>query len=173
MFHIVGTNHDLQHDGQPCETSRREADKWRDRLRSHLLNLAGDIVAQATGPVIIAEELSEFYLRHKKAASVAQSVATELCICHRFCDPDPETRIALGLPLRTDDSYAPDLLRECYWLTCLLDVAKRDVLFVCGAAHVRSFSGLLRNRGIPVKVRAKYFGRCIFMTASTAKDAVS
>ena len=167
MFHIVGTNHDLQHDGKPVETSRPEADRARARLRAYLLTLTREIIAQSTAPVVIAEELSEWYLRYKRAGSVAQAVAAELCIAHRFCDPDPGKRKALCLA-DLQDTCAADLLRECYWLACLLDVAKHDVLFVCGAVHVTSFGRLLRNRGIPVKVRARYFGKKLFTPCAGA-----
>jgi hypothetical protein len=163
MFHIVGTNHDLQHDGTPCETSQENADRARARLRLWLRKLALEIIAQSTAPLLIAEELSQFYLDHKKAVSIAKSVAAELSLSHRFCDPDFDKRTALGLATRAANPVSPDLLRECYWLACLLDVVKHDdVLFICGAVHVRSFSSLLRNRGMAVRVRKKYFGKKLF-----------
>ncbi len=145
MFHIVGTNHDLQHDGEPVETTWPAANKAREQLKKYLHKLADQ-----THPILVAEELSEWYLTQikKGAGSILKQVAGS-------------------------HPCTPDLLRECYWLACLLDVLKHDVLFVCGAVHVKSFSSLLRNRGIALRVRTRYFGRRLFKPCGSAGNAVS
>ncbi len=175
MFHIVGTNHDLQHDGEPVETTWPAANKAREQLKKYLHKLADQ-----THPILVAEELSEWYLTQikKGAGSILKQVADgrsdwqRIPYGHRFCDPDRDKRNALNLDIGSHPC-TPDLLRECYWLACLLDVLKHDVLFVCGAVHVKSFSSLLRNRGIALRVRTRYFGRRLFKPCGSAGNAVS
>jgi hypothetical protein len=52
--------------------------------------------------------------------------------------------------------YLP--MRERRWLECLADMRAENVVFICGQAHIESFSELLRSKGIDVTVVADRIG---------------
>ena len=49
-------------------------------------------------------------------------------------------------------------MRESYWLECLSDVLGKDVLFICGQAHIESLAQLLRSKSVEVTVAAERIG---------------
>jgi hypothetical protein len=165
MFHIVGTNHELQHTAKPFRALADMVNIARDDLKAYLERLAEEIQ-----PAMIAEEYCQDLM--ELAPSNVKRVADNLRIAHRFCDPDVYERERLGLPLgihncdpEREQYFA---IKECYWLDRLHDVVDQEVLFVCGAEHVPSFTRLLNERGIAVAVCVEYFGKELFKPTQCA-----
>ena len=123
----------------------------------------------------IAEEMSEEALSDWDCtSSIPKKLASKLKIHHRYCDPNTEERKELNIlaenqirlqatfptislseseiQARIADSYAK---REQYWLEQLCDLDIWPVLFVCGANHVKTFSGLSDSKDINVHVAAE------------------
>jgi hypothetical protein len=138
-------------------------------------------------PTVVAEELSEYALREMSGArgmpqeSLTKKVADAAGFAHRFCDPDDKERKKMGYvegsALTIDmimrgtfpdeeaklrgsaievAKYWPR--REQFWLDRLSDVVTKDVVFVCGDAHVERFQELLQKNGINSDVVGRHFG---------------
>jgi hypothetical protein len=105
------------------------------------------------------------------AASVCQRIADAIGVPHRYCDPDNRQRQILGICDETDirsraflnnwNGAATDQKvrashesRERFWLDQLLVLDLWPVVFVCGANHAKSFSSVLKLRGLHVDVVA-------------------
>ncbi len=163
MFHIIGTNHELQHSASPFRAPAAIVDKAREDFRSYLRRLAAEL-----RPDILAEEFSQEVLDIKRAISQAKIVANELRIQHRFCDPGIGKRQELGLATHgTEDCEVAerrryDVVRETYWIDALSDVLDQTIIFICGAEHVFSLAQLLRERRVAVSVAMEYFGQEIY-----------
>jgi hypothetical protein len=132
-------------------------------------------------PRVIAEEHSLEALG--ESHSIAKRVADEYKLEHRFCDPDSDWRkracykgrdqLEMEIFTHSWDVPASEIIcgragaiervmyfpvRERYWLECLADVLAQDDLFICGQAHIESFSQLLRSEGVEVTILAERIG---------------
>jgi len=104
--------------------------------------------------------------------SICEILANELGFRHCLCDPDKVARQALGIRQKNDirlEGFRNDWelkatqkrvleeyrKREEIWLSQVEEFQDYPVLFVCGANHVKSFSSLLRSKGIRLKVLSK------------------
>lgn len=122
----------------------------------------------------VAEEMNaEALAEVKRNESIPQRVASELSLTHLFCDPDRKQRRELGLlqendiriqqfsdPNISDDEIERQICsaltrREHYWLERLQTVIQWPVLFICGADHVKSFEGILKDKGFSVECIAE------------------
>jgi hypothetical protein len=171
VIHIVGINHELQHTAPPWRAALEEVQRARREFQTYLCTLAGRLK-----PQVIAEEFSQQALDNLSKAhnlsvvSTVKAVADTLGVEHRFCDPDDAERLRLGLPDPYLDHYGEsekprfDRIRECYWLSRLVEVSNRDVLFVCGAEHVQSFCELVKGTSIDANIVNEYFGREIYVS---------
>ena len=95
-------------------------------------------------------------------------VAKSLSIKHRLVDPDSEQRESLGIideeviglnitGKKSDEEIsksksAARTARECYWLREIVDLNSWPTLMICGANHVQSFSEILHQQNISVKI---------------------
>ena len=86
LLHLIGLNHDAQ-ERRP-NTELTDAQRvFAECLRTAILEIR---------PAFIGEEDSEENLRALNRISIAKGIADEQHIEHRFCDPNPAERDALG-----------------------------------------------------------------------------
>lgn len=132
-------------------------------------------------PAFIGEEDNEDFLADRGEISIAEEIAVELGIEHRFCEPNKKERSAIGsknfmtiaLDLAHTESLSNDELeckaraveiaryfpvRERSWLERLKDCRSAVCIFVCGDVHLRSFGSLLTTEGIPFEVKERGIG---------------
>lgn len=171
MFYLIGVAHRAQ-----------TFENWA-ALNDGQAQLAGtirDCIKRFALRVVAEEHSREALGEHH---SIAQRLAEEHKLEHRFCDPESEWRKAVGYKGRDDlevqiamhswDPVSADIrcaragaielalyfpMRERYWLECLEDLLAQDVLFICGQAHIESFAELLRSQGVEVTVVAESMG---------------
>jgi len=118
----------------------------------------------------VGEEMSldGLKLKPKISVSTTKTIADNLKIPHRYCDPDDQEREKRGIighdwiegqcksndeiekGLREDDEK-----RELVWLEKLKDIFENPMLFICGSAHLNTFSTLLRNNGYTCEILEK------------------
>jgi len=171
MFYLIGVAHRVQTFENPGAQNEGQA------------KLAGTIrdCIEQFAPRVIAEEHSREALGAHH--SIAQQLAKEHKLEHRFCDPESDWRKAVGykgrdqleMEIFTHSWEVPpnDIIcgragaiemmlyfpmRERRWLECLADMRAENVVFICGQAHIESFSELLRSKGIDVTVVADRIG---------------
>ena len=164
MIYLVGTNHELQHFAKPIRAPESSAAKGRtefqDFLRTQIERLK---------PAVVAEESVDEVLKLKGTDSTVKSVAEECGVKHKYCDPDSATRAKLGVPLGTEN-YPEDEkrkyhnIRENYWYLQIKPYIEQNILFVCGAEHVPSFSAVLAKNGCDVETLCEYWGKNIYGT---------
>jgi hypothetical protein len=178
MFYIIGISHraHLKDRFAPETETQRE---YRACIERALAEIK---------PALVAEELSEYALaKRSKEKGAEQESLTKLIadaaqIEHRFCDPDDAAREKMGYEegsylafrLAMEDGslsnaeinrrgYAIEAgkywpRREKYWLEQLGDVKDKNVIFVCGDAHVEGFQKLLKKNGIESSVVRRHIG---------------
>ena len=137
----------------------------------------------AVPPAFIAEENSEEALAERQETSIAERIADEEEIEHRFCDPNREQRAALHyrdgqtieIQMLMDNDgglsdeeihlearaielghYFP--IRERFWLDRLDGCREHDVIFICGNAHIEGFTALLDREGIRYEIVERGIG---------------
>lgn|GEM_PF-6461387 len=111
------------------------------------------------GVTLIAEENSRKAL-HSFQGSV-KTLAHEIGIEHRFCDPDSAERVEKGISRHNEwktpeDKKKADLKGEEIWFEKIADY-NGNPIFICGVCHVRSFQLLLTGKGIRVKILTEDF----------------
>ena len=167
MIHIIGTDHYFQ---VSTTVKRRGAAKQEMAKFQRYLSTA----AKRLGAAMIAEEASAEWVKDHGpgAISVAQRVAAQMRIRHRYCDPDRGERRTCGLKVGGelwDQANAISMetrrdvvvvwreevrkgfqAREDFWLGRLKvrGLDKVAVIFVCGADHVDTFKATLGANGI-------------------------
>jgi len=171
MFYLIGVAHRVQTAENPGALNDGQA---------HLAGIIRDCIEQFA-PRVIAEEHSREALG--AYYSIAQQIAEEHKLEHRFCDPESDWRKAVGYKGRDQlemeifthswDVPPNDIIcgragaiemmiyfpmREGRWLECLTDTSAENVVFICGQAHIESFSELLRSKGIDVTVVKERIG---------------
>ena len=166
IVHILGTNHGYQF-GSGARLNRMSTCSKSDELQ-----FSEEIrrLCRARGLFAIAEEMSaEALTQRDRKNSVPESVARELSLPHKYCDPDREMQARLGIAdeggiiamgcmrgqSRRDIRalvYAERRKREPLWKSELEILGLWPVLFICGSWHVPSFSSLLETAGHPTSV---------------------
>jgi hypothetical protein len=152
---LIGTSHTYQRSGHAREGEFRT-----------LINE----VSAAFKVRAIAEEMSREALEQKETSrSLCEEIANAAGLSHRYCDPNNEQRKALNLRGKQDIEWdgfcfdwsperieqevaASHSIRERYWLTQLLQLARWPVLFICGADHIDSFYLVLKSKGLHVDI---------------------
>jgi hypothetical protein len=172
LFYLMGVNHIAQ-SKKPGEALTPDQLSFRNNLRA---------LIQKVGPVLVAEEDSEWALSERNEESIAKEIAKGKAE-HRFCDPNNDQRKAMGYKTRRDlkleifksswdnlsdeemdarggaielSKYFP--LRERFWLKCIESFKDKDVIFVCGEAHVDRFKDLLESESIPCAIAVRGIG---------------
>ena len=166
MFHLIGVAHPIQ-----SYEPGHQLNEGQGILSECLIRLIDEVKL-----AVIGEEQSQEALGER--ISIPREVAQKAGIESRFCDPDSIQRQAMGYRDRQailqdvflgDDGWnlsAVDLdakagaieivryfpLREQYWLERLTDQKHSETAFVCGNAHIESFTDLLTKNGIPSRV---------------------
>lgn len=163
MIYLIGTNHELQHTAKPSRANIRDVEIAREELKAYL-----SAQIQELKPDLIAEEFSDEVLHFLGAQSNVKSVADNLCVEHRYCDPDFATRKKLGLPELGDKPPPPaetarhHRIRERYWLSRISDRLDAVIIFVCGAEHIPSFESRLRAEKCETRILERYWGSEIY-----------
>lgn len=170
MFHIIGVEHSVQ--------------EFRTKITEGNLAFATCLerAIRAFRPTLIAEEhsLEALGMRY----SITCAIACKFGIEHAFCDPLQERRKIIGYRcveslkemVKNSDSLkvlspydievratAIEIAREFrkreeFWLNSIKTKNLSTTLFICGDAHVCSFSGLLSDRGIPSEIHSRGIG---------------
>jgi hypothetical protein len=173
MLHIIGVAHRAQARGPGVQGTDAQ----------HAFTRCLDRTIQETQPAFVGEEDSEEALANRRETSIARQVSTARGIEHRFCDPTIAERQALdykdgqtleleifmadteGLP---DDEihlkgraielgrYFP--IREKFWLDRLNGCRNQNAAFVCGDAHIETFTRLLEREGVPYRIVERGIG---------------
>lgn len=163
MIHIIGTNHELQHNAPARRRKPEVVNPAREQFVGYLRNLVNNI-----RPSLIAEEFTEDILSVLEAESNVKKVAIESETEHMFCDPNSQERSDIGLPqygneeLPETEKVRLNRVREAFWLQKLDHYLNNTVIFICGADHVQSFSRLLTSKGIQNTVVNRYWGSEIY-----------
>ena len=143
MLYLIGVNHIQQHESTRHNLSKLVRDK-REVFKSHVLKTIENFEI-----AILAEEFSE---DAKKKWGVTESTLEQVGkakgIKYRPCDPDSREKEAHGI----DD----DEKREQFWLSRIQDCRNKNVLFVCGDDHFKSFSKKLIAARFNVKHGPKW-----------------
>jgi len=177
VFHIIGVSH-RAHTLQKGGTEAAEQKEFRACLESAIAKYR---------PAIVAEELSEYALKYLSKVrgmpqeSLTKAIADAAGVGYRFCDPDDKARAKMGYmegwslaQQMIMKGSLPDqeaIIRGCaietakhwpnrekFWLDQLADVMTKEVIFVCGDAHVERFQELLKKNGIASDVPGRHFG---------------
>ena len=153
MIYLIGTRHDLQYTGATGRGDPADVEKSRNKFKAYLHEKAAEL-----GVVLIAEEMSQQVLTIKRAQSIAKTIADNLGIEHRLCDPDQNERRRMRISecgtehLPPEEAERSNRNRENYWLERISDRLGLSILFVCGSSHVSKFRKLLEANGHETKV---------------------
>ena len=152
-IHIIGTNHEYQN-GE--NVTKEDILSFKAYL---------EFICQQYSIKAIAEEMNREALSEvNQLSSTCESLAEELSIVHRYCDPDRTERKKLGIRQENDvrlngfssrmtEEEIRDLIRnenvkrENIWLKHIQEINIFPLLFVCGANHVNSFSKITSSSG--------------------------
>ena len=159
---LIGTNHNYQ---RPVKGQYAKGIK---KFRHTLHKLCQQYKIRA-----IAEEMSLHALHeHGVAESVAQQVCADLGLRHQLSDPSPDERSELRILQNNDiraehlrdgwtqeqievdvlarGNQASDKIRERFWWQKIQVLDTWPLLFICGANHFTSLTGLLESAGMEV-----------------------
>jgi hypothetical protein len=186
MFYLIGVQHSVQSIPvtgveTPSHTEYRAC--LEQAIHTYKPAVVGEEYNQdALNRAAWNQEPQEFFTRN---------VAQKAGVKPMLCDPDLKTRMAIGYqspycwsqlidklsePVPDSDSellskgleIAFDIpIREQYWLNQLKPFLEKDIIFVCGDAHVESFAELLGSQ----KILSKVVQRKIGMTPELIKQA--
>jgi hypothetical protein len=166
MIYLIGVDHKIQHNGNGC------ADLF---LRNKFSAFLKDKI-QEYNITLLAEEFNEDCLKNSKAnIATIKSVAEESKIEHRFCELSENERkkrkilssneiYSEKLNIHSYNGSKPNLnkeqqeifdeemeksflQRETEWFCKIRDDLDRNILFVCGSDHIKSFKTLLIGKG--------------------------
>ena len=187
--HLVGTNHECQYN---TELSRKKIPFLQGGSSKKLCDEAfANFLAYTvsnTKSNAVAEEFSEESLQKSGdgSISVAKTIAEESGVAHIFCDPDTAERKYLESDIELDLVSPPDeelyqyrkligenynridalrvFYRELFWLKKLSSFFHfKNIVFVCGADHIETFSKILKSRGVYCSIVVNDF--CIELCA--------
>jgi hypothetical protein len=161
QVYIVGTDHDFQKGQEPY---RQEAFEFRQYIKEVCLLSH----VEAIGEEMNREALTEAGVQE----STCEILSHEIGLRHCLCDPDKATRQALGIRSSEEivlegtlKNWKPKTIkkilweearkREPVWACRMEECHNHPVLFVCGANHVKSFSYLLRSKGLHLKIMSR------------------
>lgn len=171
MLHLLGVSHSVQ-------TRKKDEGTEAQKAFFRILNQ----IIRDVHPAFIAEEQSEENLVRKGKISIPKEVSDSEGIEFRFCDPNSEQRRSIGylggdelllcksllgrnLPFKECSvkaraiemaQYFPK--REQFWFRGLAGCREQDAVFVCGDAHIDSFTRLLKSEHVPHRVVERGIG---------------
>ena len=138
-------------------------------------------IIQAARPRFVAEEDSEEALAERNQLSIAEEICDAAGVEHRLCDPTQAQRQTLNYRngqeldiFKHDDNNLSNseihlkaraielgryfLIRERFWLERLEGCRQHDAVFVCGDAHIVSFTSLLNEQGVRYEIVERGIG---------------
>lgn len=139
MIYLLGIDHQVQHHKQ-TQVSMVFAFYLSKKIKELNIKLVGE------------EWFQDLLKENGVKTTVTQDVATKHKIDHRFCDPNRDERRDIKWFSKKDDDK-----REKFWLEKIKDKTDKNIIFVCGADHLISFSTLLSNYGVDCEVLPKRF----------------
>jgi hypothetical protein len=174
-IHLIGAHHT---NAQSSPSGKPETD-----VQTNYTEILATVIREVRAQWV-AEEYSEEAEKESKRLSLTPRVAAENGAKHRFCDPTKEERKKIGYVgqqdlhlyigmhdndwnISNDDarrkSWALDIgkyfeVRERFWLEKIADLKEKTVVFVCGDAHVDTFTKQLKAKGWDVHVAARGVG---------------
>ncbi len=156
MVYLIGVNHDLQHYARnTCSIKEDVIRQLRFEFAYYLKEVIGSYNIK-----YLAEEFHEDKLKELDITeTIGKAVANILEIHHIYCEPNQRTRRELGIDKVGQNKDFP--IREQYWLNTLKSEIETygdgDILFICGANHVKSFQLLLKHNSFDCTVLSEYF----------------
>jgi hypothetical protein len=161
QVYVVGTDHNFQKGHESYKEAAAE-------FRQYIIDVCSLTHVKAIGEEMSREVLAEAGVEK----STCEMLANELGLKHCLCDPDKAARQALGIRQENDirlegfrKNWKLKIIqkrileehrkREEIWLGQVEAFQNYPVLFVCGANHIKSFSSLLRSKGLCSKVLSK------------------
>lgn len=179
MFYIIRVAHRAQSKQKGTANSAAQKELW-DCISETIPRARPALIAEELNEdalVMLSKD------RGGPEESIAKEVADQCRVGHRFCDPSQQERarigyvegssLALQIAMNNEEGLSNEQinsrgfaievarywpLREQYWLDQLCDVVEKDVVFVCGDAHVESFRELLAKNSIDSTVTARRIG---------------
>jgi len=139
MIYLLGIDHQVQHQKQ-TQVSMVFAFYLSKKIKELNIKFLGE------------EWFKDLLKENGVATTITQGVATKHKIDHRFCDPNRDERRDIGWFSKKDDDK-----REKFWLEKMKDKTEENIIFVCGADHLGSFSTLLSDSGLHCEVFSKRF----------------
>jgi len=174
MIHIIGVSHRVQ--AKPKgEVDTTDQTTYRQVLVAAIKQIKPVLVGEEYSETAVAKKGSETKREHE---SITKEVANSLNVEHRYCDPDPSERTKMGYveghalvmkyaweddPDYNARAYAEEMVkywprRERFWAEKLKEAQDRDVVFVCGDAHVESFRKVLDKNHMSSTVHSRRIG---------------
>jgi hypothetical protein len=168
MIYLLGVDHKVQWD-----KSLEETKEFEQYLKTEI---------PAKGITFVGEEFSpEVAQNTNSEQTTIKAIAEEMGIEHKYCDPDSDKRLELGIKTNKEIEkeikkqlgytlYIPhkdmnkfeDLcnaekakyfpMRENYWLEQILSEKDKTILFICGSDHIESFNTLLQKTNLQTQV---------------------
>jgi hypothetical protein len=139
--YLIGTCHKYQFGPIPFgDTKDIEFTEFREALRNAIQRY--DV--RGVGEELCLETLGKWKRHWPCGDSVACSLALEMGLPHRYCDPDDATR-KMERIVRPND-------KEPYWIAQLRVIDRFPTLFILGADHVVRFERLLAASGMQPSV---------------------
>ncbi len=180
MFHLIGVAHRVQAQkkGEELSADQKEfVKRLGDAIKAIKPVLVAEEFSEHALRKLSKDNGTEF-------ESVTRTVAESCGVEYRGCDPDDAARkkmgyvegsdIALRLAMSDDGNglsnaeindrgFATEVakywpLREAFWLDQLRDVLEREVVFVCGDAHIESFREVLKRNKVDSDVLHRGIG---------------
>ena len=161
MIYLIGVNHKIQHN--------RDGDtglSLRNKFSAFLVSKVKEY-----NITLLAEEFSEQAFQESNATiDTVKDVAEKLSIKHLFCDPNKKERKGINIPCReeiknTFNIHGPVIgsssedsrikeeqrkyhnVRENFWYNRIEKHISKNLIFICGADHMKSFETLLVGKG--------------------------
>jgi hypothetical protein len=181
MLRIIGVAHRAQSRAPGVEETAAQ------RVFTHCLNQT----LQTFHPTFVAEEDSQEALDERRQISIAKDICDAMAVAHRLCDPNRVERRAfnyrdgqeleLEMFMHDDEGLSNDEIhlkaraielgryfpiRERFWLKGLVGCREQDAVFICGNAHIETFTSLLDREGVPYRIVERGIG----VTREEAED---
>lgn len=139
MIYLLGIDHQVQHQ-KNTQISMVFAFYLSKKVKELNVKFIGE------------EWFADLLKENGVTTTVSQDIASKYNIEHRFCDPDRNERKEIGWSSKNDDH-----LREKFWLERVRDRKNMNVIFICGADHLKSFNKLLIDFGFGSQILSKRF----------------
>ena len=154
IVYLLGVDHKYQHNSEHyIPVSKQAISDFKSYLKS---------ICISKRIKTIGEEFHESHLKEDREMSVPKEVASDIGVCHKYCEPDDDEATKLGYktPLFQGRNESieefekrdreNEKIRELGWISKIMSLNKWPILFICGPLHVKSFSNLLRKQSINV-----------------------